>query len=119
LEPVTSLASINDVQARAPQQLDDEQLARAGVLLADAAAIIHSRVPDMPHPPPATAVGVVCTAVLRALANPADGLTTETVGETSRTAAHPGGGLYIRDEELELLRSVPPSPSGAFSIWTV
>jgi hypothetical protein len=28
-----------------------------------------------------TAVGVVCTAVLWALANPADGLTTETVGE--------------------------------------
>jgi hypothetical protein len=117
--PVTPLASVGDVQARAAQPLDDEQLARAAVLLADASAIVHTKVPDMPQPPPDTAVGVVATAVLRALATPADGLTNETVGEVSRTAAHAGGGLYFTADELELLRPVPPSPTGAFSIWTV
>jgi hypothetical protein len=117
--PTTIFATVADVQARSVQPLDDEQQARAAVLLADASAIIRTKVPDMPQPPPDTAVGVVCTAVLRALANPADGLTTETVGEVSRTAAHAGGGLYFTDDELELLRPVPPSPSGAFSIWTI
>jgi hypothetical protein len=112
-------ASVNDVQARSPQPLDADQQARAAVLLADASAIIRTRVPEMPQPPPDTAVGVVATAVLRALANPADGLTNETVGEVSRTAAHAGGGLYFTEDELELLRPVPPTPSRAFSIWTV
>lgn len=113
------LATVADVQARSAQPLDDEQLARVAVLLADASAIVRTKVPDMPQPPPDTAVGVVCTAALRALATPADGLTNETVGEVSRTAAHAGGGLYFTDDELELLRPVPPSPSGVFSIWLI
>ncbi|MFC0434566.1 hypothetical protein [Kutzneria buriramensis] len=114
-----SLATVSDVQARSPQPLDDQQQARAAVLLADASAIVQAKVPDMPQPPPDTAVGVVATAVLRALATPADGLTNESVGEVSRTSAHPGGGLYFTDDELELLRPVHPGPGGAFSIWTV
>ncbi len=113
------LATVADVQARSAQLLDDEQLARAVVLLADASAIVRAKVPDMPQPPPDTAVGVVCTAVLRALATPADGLTNESVGEVSRTSAHPGGGLYFTDDELALLRPTHPEPGGAFSIWTV
>lgn len=65
-------------------------------------------------------MGVVSTAVIRALATPADGLSTETVGEVARTAAHAGsGGLYFTADELELLRPVPPAPRGAFTIWTV
>lgn len=68
---MTLFATVADVQARSPQPLDDEQQARAAVLLADASAIIRTKVPDMPQPPPDTAVGVVCTAVLRALATPA------------------------------------------------
>jgi hypothetical protein len=117
--PSIALATLADVQARSAQPLNDEQQARATVLLLDASAMVGTLVPDMPQPPPDTAVGVVSTAVLRALANPADGLTTETVGEVSRTAAHAGGGLYFTADELELLRPVPPAPRGAFTIWTV
>ena len=116
--PAVPLATVADVQARSAQPLDTEQQARAGVLLADASAMIRVLVPDMPQPPPDTVVGVVTTAVLRALATPADGLTTESVGEVSRTAAHAGGGLYFTEDELALLCPVPPSPTGAFSIWT-
>jgi hypothetical protein len=114
----TPLATVTDVQARTPQPLTDEQKARVAVLLADASAIARSKVPDMPAPPPDTAVGIICTAVLRALATPADGIESETVGDYSRTAAHSGGGLYFTADELDLLRPIPPAPRGAFSIWT-
>jgi len=117
--PPALLATAADVQARSAQPLDDEQQACAAAPLADASAIIRTKVPDMPQPPPHPAVGVVATTVLRALSTPADGLTNKTVGEVPRTAAHAGGGLYFTEDELELLRPVPPSPSGAFSIWTV
>ena len=70
----------------------------------------------MANPPPPTAVGVVCTAVLRALNVPADGLKEEAIGGHSRTSAHEGGGLYLTDDELDLLRPTPNG--GAFSIWT-
>jgi hypothetical protein len=82
---------------------------RAAVLLLDASAVVGALVPDMPQPPPDTAVGVVSMAVLRALATPSDGLSTETVGEVSRTAAHSGSATT----------PVPPAPRGAFTIWTV
>ncbi|MBP2320487.1 hypothetical protein JOF56_000872 [Kibdelosporangium banguiense] len=113
------LATVSDVQDRAPQPLTEAERARATVLILDASAIAFSKVPDLPQPPPATAVGVICTAVLRALASPADGNKSETIGGHSRTAAHEGGGLYLTDDELDLLRAPPPEPRGAFSIWTV
>jgi hypothetical protein len=113
------LATIVDVQARHSQPLSDAEQARAAVLLADATAIAYAQVPDLPDPPPPTAVGVICTAVLRALATPADGIRSETVGGYSRTAAHEGGGLYLTDDELDLLRAPRPAPRGAFSIGTV
>jgi hypothetical protein len=40
---MTLLATLADVQARSAQPLDDEQQARAAVLLADASAIISHR----------------------------------------------------------------------------
>jgi hypothetical protein len=113
------LATPDDVQARTDRPLTDTERARVTVLLADATAIAYSQVPDIPSPPPPTAVGVVCTAVLRALATPADGIRSETVGGYSRTVAHDGGGLYFTDDELDLLRPPRPLPRGAFSIWTV
>jgi hypothetical protein len=116
---LVSLATVADVQDRAPQPLTDAERDRASVLIADASAIVVVKVPDLPQPPPATAVGVICTAVLRALASPADGNKSETVGTYTRTAAHEGGGLYLTDEELDLLRAPRPAPRGAFTIWTV
>lgn len=112
------LATVADVQARTDVQLTTEQQARAAVLIADATALTRSRVPDLPTPPPATAPGVICTAVLRALASPPDGNKSETVGGHTRTAAHSGGGLYLTDDELDLLRPPAPAPRAAFSIWT-
>lgn len=117
--PVFPLATVGDVQARTDVQLTGEQQARAAVLLADASALVYQRVPDLPDPPPATAPGVICTAVLRALASPPDGNKSETVGGHSRTAAHEGGGLYLTDDELDLLRPPVPAPRDTFSIWTV
>ncbi|MEV6448454.1 hypothetical protein [Amycolatopsis sp. NPDC051716] len=113
------LATVTDVQARTDAQLSPEQEARVAVLIADASALARQRVPDLPDPPPATTPGVICTAVLRALASPADGNTSETVGGHSRTAAHAGGGLYLTDDELDLLRPPVPAPRATFTIWTV
>ncbi|WNV86572.1 hypothetical protein [Umezawaea sp. Da 62-37] len=112
------LATVADVQARTEVQLTPEQQARAAVFIGDATAIIRTRVPDLSDPPPATAPGVIVTAVLRALASPADGNKSETVGSHSRVAAHEGGGLYLTDDELDLLRPPVLAPRGAFSIWT-
>jgi hypothetical protein len=112
------LATVADVADRADHVLPDEQRARVGVLIADATAIAYAHVPDIPFPPPPTAVEVVCTAVLRALASPPDGIRSETVGGYSRTVAHEGGGLYFTEAELDLLRPQRPQPRGAFSIWT-
>ncbi|MFC5059798.1 hypothetical protein [Saccharothrix xinjiangensis] len=81
------LATVADVQARTEVQLTAEQQARAAVLVGDASAIVRARVPDLPDPPPATAPGVIATAVLRALASPPDGNKSETVGGHSRTPA--------------------------------
>jgi hypothetical protein len=117
--PVLPLATVDDVQARADHPLTDPERTRATVLLADATAIAHNHVPDIPTPPPATAVGVICTAVLRALSSPPDGIRSETVGGYSRTVAHDGGGLYFTDKELELLRPPRSLPRGAFSIWSL
>lgn len=113
------LATVADVQARTELQLTPEQQARTAVLVGDASAIARARVPDLSDPPPATAPGVIATAVLRALASPPDGNKSETVGGHSRTAAHEGGGLYLTEDELDLLRPPAPAPRGAFSIWTV
>jgi hypothetical protein len=112
------LATVDDVQVRADHPLTDSERTRATVLIADATAIIYTDVPDISTPPPATAVGVVCTAVLRALSSPADGMRSETVGGHSRTVAHEGGGLYFTEDELDRLRPQRPHPRGAFSIWT-
>ena len=113
-----ALATVADVQARTEVQLSAEQQTRAAVLVGDASAIIRTRVPDLSDPLPATAPGVIATAVLRALAAPPDGNKSETVGAHSRVAAHEGGGLYLTDEELDLLRPPAAPPRGAFSIWT-
>ncbi|ACU37163.1 hypothetical protein [Actinosynnema mirum] len=113
----TPLATVADVQARTEVELTEEQRARAAVLIADASAVARARVPELPAPPPATAPGVIATAVLRALAAPPDGNRSETVGAHSRVAAHDGGGLYLTEDELELLRPPLPAPRGAFSIW--
>lgn len=113
------LATVADVQARAENELTTVQQARAAVLLADASARVRQQVPDLPDPPPDTAPGVICTAVLRALASPPDGNASETVGGHSRTAAHAGGGLYFTNDELDLLRPPVPAPRAAFTIWTV
>jgi hypothetical protein len=118
MSPPAILATVADIEARADHPLTDPERARATVLLADAMAIVYTHVPDIPIPPPATAVGVVCTAVLRALASPPDGIRSETVGGYSRTVAHEGGGLYFTEAELDLLRPQRPQPRGAFSIWT-
>lgn len=71
----------------------------------------------MADPPPATAVGVIATAVLRALETPADGVRTETIGSYTRTATHDVGGLYLTE------RTRPPpsrrATTGAFRVWTV
>lgn len=112
------LATVADVQARTDVPLTTEQQARVTVLIDDASALALARVPGLPTPPPATAVGVISTAVLRALATPPDGNASETVGGYTRTAAHAGGGLYLTDDELDLLRPPPSSAGGAFSIWT-
>jgi hypothetical protein len=112
------LAAVDDVQARADHTLSDQERTRAVALIADATAIAYTHVPDIPTPPPPTAVGVICTAVLRALASPPDGIRSETVGGYSRTVAHDGGGTYLTDDELNLLRPPRPQPRGAFSIWT-
>jgi hypothetical protein len=112
------LATPDDVQARADHPLTDMERVRVTVLLADATAIAYTHVPDIPTPPPPTAVGVICTAVLRALSSPPDGIRSETVGGYSRTVAHEGGGLYFTEAELDLLRPPRPQPRGAFSIWT-
>jgi hypothetical protein len=114
----TPLATVADVQARTDVELTPAQQARATVLIADAGALARSRVIPFPAPPPDTAVGVICTAVLRALASPADGNKSETVGGHTRVAAHEGGGLYLTDDELDLLRPAAPGRGGAFSIWT-
>lgn len=113
------LATVADLQARTEVQLTTEQQARAATLLADASALARARVPNLPDPPPDTAPGVICTAVLRALAAPPDGNRSETVGGHSRVAAHEGGGLYLTEDELDLLRPPVPQPRGAFSVWTV
>lgn len=111
------LATVDDVQARTDHQFTTDERARVAVLCADASAMARSLVPTMPVPAPATAVGVVSTAVLRALASPPEGLTEEAIGGHTRTLAHDGGGLYFTDTELTLLRPAPNA--GAFSIWTV
>ncbi|MBE1574483.1 hypothetical protein ACFORH_38800 [Amycolatopsis roodepoortensis] len=113
------LATVADVRKRSEAPLTTEQEARAAVLLEDASAWVRHEVPDLSDPPPDTAPGVICTAVLRALASPADGNTSETVGGHSRTAAHAGGGLYFTEDELALLRAPVPAPRAAFTIWTV
>lgn len=118
MPPPAVLATPDDVQARADHVLTDAERSRVAVLLTDATAIACTYVPDVPNPAPPTAVGVVCTAVLRALASPPDGVRSETVGGYSRTVAHEGGGLYFTEAELDLLRPPRPQPRGAFSIWT-
>ncbi|KJK50423.1 hypothetical protein UK23_10500 [Lentzea aerocolonigenes] len=110
------LATVDDVQARTEQVLTPAERARVTILCADASAMARSLVPSMTVPAPATAVGVVSAAVLRALATPPEGLKDEAIGGHSRTLAHDGGGLYFTDTELDLLRPAPNG--GAFSIWT-
>ena len=119
MSSLQNLATVVDVQARTDVQLSAAQRVLVAVLLGDASALARQRVPDLPDPPPDTAPGVICTAVLRALASPADGNTSETVGGHSRTAAHAGGGLYFTDDELDLLRPPIPAPRATFTIWTV
>lgn len=87
------------------------------MLIADASALVPVRVPDLPSSHPATAPGVICTVVLRALASPPDGNTSETVGGTP-VAAHAGSGLYLTEDELELLRPRVPTPRAVFLIRT-
>ena len=111
------LATVDDVQARTEQQFTLEERVRVSVPCADASAMARSLVPAMAVPPPATAVGVVSAAVLRALAAPPEGLKDDAIGGHSRTLAHDGGGLYFKPAELDLLRPAPSS--GAFSIWTM
>lgn len=62
---------------------------------------------------------MICTAVLRAMALPPDGNKSETVGRHSHTTAHEGGGLYLTDDELDLLRPHSPPPRDTFSVWTM
>ncbi|WP_026424675.1 hypothetical protein [Actinokineospora inagensis] len=112
------LATVSDVQARTDQDMTPEQQARAAVLIADASALARSRVMPFPNPPPDTAVGVICTAVLRALGTPADGTKSETVGGHTRVPAREGGGLYLTDDEIDALRPAAPNRGGVFSIWT-
>ncbi|SDC25707.1 hypothetical protein [Actinokineospora iranica] len=116
--PLPPLATVVDVQSRTDVELTQAQQARAAVLIADASALARARVVPFPDPPPETAVGVICTAVIRALAAPPDGNKSETVGGHTRVAAHEGGGLYLTDDELDLLRPAAPGGVGAFSIWT-
>ncbi|CRK55431.1 hypothetical protein [Alloactinosynnema sp. L-07] len=112
------LATVVDVQARTDVAFTPEQQSRVAVLIADATALVHARVPGLSSPAPPTAVGVISTAVLRALATPPDGNASETIGAYTRTAAHAGGGLYLTEDELDLLRPPASSAGGAFSIWT-
>jgi hypothetical protein len=116
--PVPHIATADDVQARTEQEFTPAERARVTVLCADASAMARSLVPSMTVPPPATAVGVVSAAVLRALAAPPEGLKDEAIRGQSRTLAHDGGGLYLTRDELELLRPPTPVPCGAFSVWT-
>jgi hypothetical protein len=118
MPPRTPLATVDDVQVRTDVQLTAEQQARAAVLLSDASALARARIPGLPDPPPETAPGVICTAVLRALASPPDSNKSETVGGHTRTAAHSGGGPCLTDDELDVLRTPTPAPRGTFSIWT-
>lgn len=117
--PSMPLATVEDVQARTDVELSTAHRARVTVLIEDASALVNVRVPDLPDPPPATVTGVISTAVLRALAAPPDGNVSETVGGHSRIAAHAGGGLYLTDDELDLLRPPAPVPREAFTIWTI
>jgi hypothetical protein len=105
--PPLALAMFADLQARTEIKLSPGQETRATVLLTDASARVRQQVPDLPDPPPETAPGVVCTAVLRALASPPDGKTSETVDGHSRTVAHAGGGRYFTDAELEITNTRP------------
>ncbi|OKI28602.1 hypothetical protein A6A25_30795 [Saccharothrix sp. CB00851] len=77
---MATVANVANVQARTEAQLTTEQQTRAALLVGDASAIIHARVPDLSDPPRATAPGAIATAVLRALASPPDGNKSETVG---------------------------------------
>ena len=86
---------MEDVQARTETQLTPVQRALAAVYCADASAMAHNRVPNMANPPPPTAVGVVCTAVLRALNVPGG------VDQTSPEDYHADAGDEGVDTELD------------------
>lgn len=80
--PLPAAGHRRRVQARTDVELTSEQKARAAMLIADVSTMARDRVPNLPNPPPATAPGVIRIAVLRALAHPPTGATSERTAGT-------------------------------------
>ncbi|TWP46039.1 hypothetical protein FKR81_37335 [Lentzea tibetensis] len=114
------LATVADLQTRTEVELTLEQKGLGGS--ADRRCVRNGTRPRpgiFRSPPPATAPGVICTALLRTLASPPpDGNTSETVGGHTRTAAH--AMAFSTSPMTSSTRSARPCPEprGAFSIWT-
>ncbi|MFC7613262.1 hypothetical protein ACFQV2_06205 [Actinokineospora soli] len=113
------MATVADVQARTEVQLTAEQQARAGVLVGDASAIVRARVPGSVGPAARDRAG--CDR-LGGAAGAGLAAGRQQVRDGEWVLAHGrarGRGIYLTEDEPDLLRPTPPAPRGAFSIWTV
>lgn len=94
---------MDDVQARTDQQFTLAERARVAVLCADATAMARGLVPTMSTPSPPTAVGVVSTAVLRALATLPEGIKTSTDAPSTAYASQ-----LVRSRSVMTIPRIPP-----------
>lgn len=98
-------ATVGDYRARTPGALTDEQRDQITALLADASALIRSKIPAGVSPDPDLTRALCVAIVKRAVVNPG-GLRQRSMtigGYTESATLTDSGGLYISDAEVALL----------------
>lgn len=117
------LARVVDLEQRLGRTFDDTELTQVEAWLDDASAMVRLEAgrdwvtddePPVVNAPPVARL-VALKAVERVLRNP-DGLSSESAGDYSyqRNAVEDGGGIYLTDREVKLIRRA----AGRSGLWT-
>jgi hypothetical protein len=115
-----SLAALEDLAARIPGDISEEDYARAEAALADASAMVRTEagqtwvdaegeLADVPD----VAVAVTIAAARRAFVNP-EMLASESIQDYSSTFSSPSSDIYLTKQERTALRRI----TGRSGLWT-
>lgn len=112
---MADFATIEDYQARTATTVSGAEASQIQALLADASAIVRSRLPAGFVPDAGMARAITVAIVRRVKVNPG-GFRARSIGEYSETLGE-AGGLYITDSEVaSLLGDAAGDGAGAYSL---